>query len=691
VEGITVKSISRKALAATLVGAAVAAGAVALSTLTSATAAPQAQPAGQSARIIVGYRVDASAALSDAAATQDAESKTRGRGQGKLLRRLSTGGALIDLGKVDSGTVDSVMAEYRKDPKVAYVEPDLMMQAQAVDPNDPEYAKQWDLFGATAGMNVPGAWDQSTGSGVTVAVIDTGYVAHSDLAAQVVPGYDFISDVNNANDGNGRDSNSADPGDWGAASDCFLGKDHNSSWHGTHVAGTIAAQTNNNNGIAGIAYNAKIQPVRVLGRCGGSTGDIADAITWASGGTVSGVPANPTPAKVINMSLGGQAACATTYQNAINGAVGRGTTVVIAAGNSNMDVANFTPANCNNVVAVASSNRQGNRAFYSNYGAKIDVTAPGGQVREESDPAGSVTTPQHGILSTVNASLTSPTTETLKPYMGTSMAAPHVAGVVALMLAKKATLTPAEVESLLKANTRPLPGTCTGGCGSGLVDTTKTVNAVSGTQPGAVTVANPGNKTGTVGTALTITNSASGGTSPYSWSATGLPAGLSINSGTGTISGTPSAAGTSNVTVTATDSSSPAKTGSASFTITVNPTGGGTCTAQTNGADVSIPDAGAAVTSTITMSGCSGNASATAKVEVHIKHTWRGDLVIDLVAPDGTAYRLKNSSSSDSADNVDATYTVNLSSEVRNGAWKLKVQDVARYDTGNIDTWTLTV
>ncbi|WP_436496303.1 M14 family zinc carboxypeptidase [Actinokineospora sp. HUAS TT18] len=210
------------------------------------------------------------------------------------------------------------------------------------------------------------------------------------------------------------------------------------------------------------------------------------------------------------------------------------------------------------------------------------------------------------------------------------------------------------------------------------------------TPSGSVSVANPGNKTGTVGTALTVTNSASGGTAPYSWSATGLPAGLSINATNGTISGTPTAAGTSNVTVTATDSSSPAKSGSASFSITVNPTGG-TCAAQTNGTDVAIPDAGAAVTSTITMSGCTGNASATSKVEVHVKHTWRGDLVIDLVAPDGTAYRLKNSSSSDSADNVDATYTVNLSSEVRNGAWKLKVQDVARYDTGNIDTWTLTL
>ena len=106
---------------------------------------------------------------------------------------------------------------------------------------------------------------------------------------------------------------------------------------------------------------------------------------------------------------------------------------------------------------------------------------------------------------------------------------------------------------------------------------------------------------------------------------------------------------------------------------------------------MSIPDAGAAVTSTITISGCARNASATSTVAVNIVHTYRGDLVVDLVAPDGTAYRLKNSSRSDSADNVNTTYTVNLSSEAANGAWRLRVQDVYRVDTGYINTWTLTL
>ncbi|WP_218133739.1 S8 family peptidase [Lentzea fradiae] len=596
--------LRRTSLCAAAVSAAV------LSIVTPAGAAPaqpQAQPdstqpgPAQAARpferLIVGYKPGTAEAMSDSAASDDVRSKGK-----SLHRRMSGGAVVVNLG-VKTANADAAIQAFKNDPDVAYVEPDLLMQPFA-DPNDTEYSRQWDLFEATAGMNVPGAWNSSTGAGVTVAVIDTGYVAHSDLASKVVAGYDFVSDSARARDNNGRDANPADEGDWVARGECGVdaqgnpvpASDQSSSWHGTHVAGTIAAATNNGKGIAGIAYDAKIQPLRVLAKCGGATSDIADAITWASGGTVSGVPANATPAKVINMSLGGQSSCSTTYQNAINGAVNRGTTVVVAAGNSNLNVANFTPANCNGVITVAASSREGNKAFYSNYGTRIDIAAPGGETRRGTDTPGTITTPQNGIWSTLNAGATTPGAENYQPYQGTSMAAPHIAGLAALLIAKKPSLTPAQVKDLIKINARALPGTCSGGCGAGLADAAKTVAAVD------------------------------------SAPSTGLE----------------------------------------------------------NTTDVAIPDRGAAVTSSIT-STLSGNASSATKVGVNIVHTYRGDLVIDLVAPDGTAYRLKNSSSSDSADNVVATYTVNASSEVAAGTWKLRVQDVYSGDTGYVDSWNLTL
>ncbi len=260
-------------------------------------------------------------------------------------RRLGTGAALVGLDDARSTTeVADVIAEFRSDPRVAYVVPDRLNTPQA-DPDDTGYGKQWDLFETTAGMDVPAAWPTSTGSGVTVAVIDTGYVTHSDLAANIVAGYDFISDTAVSVDGNGRDGNPADPGDFHAANECGAGIAAGpSSWHGTHVAGTIAAATNNGKGIAGIAPGAKISPLRVLGKCGGYDSDIIDAITWASGGSVSGVPANANVAKVINMSLGGDGACTSATQSAITAAVNRGTTVVVAAGNDNDNVANHSRA-----------------------------------------------------------------------------------------------------------------------------------------------------------------------------------------------------------------------------------------------------------------------------------------------------------------------------------------------------------
>ena len=377
------------------------------------------------------------------------------------------------------------------DPTVEYAEPDRILQAQ-LTPNDTQYGQQWHYFEATGGLNLPTAWDKSTGSGVVVAVIDTGYRPHADLAANVLPGYDFIADTFVSNDGNGRDNDARDPGDAIAAGECGGGdpvQNQSSSWHGTHVAGTVAAVTNNGSGVAGVAYGAKVVPVRVLGKCGGYTSDIADGIVWASGGTVSGVPANANPARVINMSLGGSGSCDTTSQNAINSARSRGTVVVVAAGNSNANAANFSPASCSGVITVAATNRSGGRAYYSNYGSVVAVAAPGGDVRSSA---------ANGILSTLNSGATAPGSDNYAWYQGTSMAAPHVAGVVALMLSRNAALTPDEVAARLRSSTRAFPATCSG-CGSGIVNASAAVDAAGGTTPPPPTgnEVEPNNTTGT--------------------------------------------------------------------------------------------------------------------------------------------------------------------------------------------------
>ena len=388
------------------------------------------------------------------------------------LRALATGATLIASDKALSDQaakdfMDGIVAS----GAVNAVEPDARMTA-VLTPNDTRYGEQWDFTGAN-GMRIPGAWDVSTGSGSTVAVIDSCITAHPDLDANVLPGYDFVSDATAARDGNGRDSNAQDQGDWYAAGECGQTTAGNSSWHGTHVSGTIAAVTGNAAGVAGVAPNAKVLPVRVLAKCGGSLSDIADAIIWASGGTVSGIPANANPAKVINMSLGGSGACGTTYQAAIDSAVSRGTTVVVAAGNSNQDASGFRPANCNSVVTVAASNPSGSLSYYSNYGATVDLTAPGGDTSVSGG----------GILSTLNTGTTTPAAAGYAYYQGTSMATPHVAGLVALMKSKSPSLTPAQVESTLRQGTRAMPGGCTKGCGAGLSDATATMGLLGGSTP----------------------------------------------------------------------------------------------------------------------------------------------------------------------------------------------------------------
>ena len=248
------------------------------------------------------------------------------------IRRTGSGAHVIRLTKRRSmNDLWSMAKTIAQDPQVAYVEPDIMLQAMFV-PDDTRYNEQWDFFEATGGINVPGAWDITTGQGTVVAVVDTGYRPHVDLAANILPGYDMISDTAVSNDGDGRDADAGDTGDAVAAGECGLGSSaRDSSWHGTHVAGTIAAVTNNGTGVAGIAYNAKIVPVRVLGKCGGYMSDIADGILWAAGVAVTGTTPNANPAQVINLSLGGKSTCSVTTQDAIDQARAAGATVVVAA------------------------------------------------------------------------------------------------------------------------------------------------------------------------------------------------------------------------------------------------------------------------------------------------------------------------------------------------------------------------
>ncbi len=444
------------------------------------------------ARVIVKFKETASdrariasAGHGSAAAAQALQQRAGALGS-RLGLALKVGHAMSDRMQVvmASGMNSAALAaRLGADADVEYAVVDGRARRLMV-PNDPLYvptvppvngpaAGQWYLKPPAAAklvsgseilssIDIQGAWDITIGDpNLVVAVLDTGVrPEHPDLSGKLLPGYDMVSqNLALANDGNERDNDPSDPGDWISESDratetfsdCDLS---DSSWHGTIVSGIIGASTNDGVGMAGSGWNVKVLPVRVLGKCFGYESDIIAGMRWAAGLAVPGVPANTHPARVINLSLGGVGACSDDYRDAIAEVNAAGAVVVAAAGNTTGKAVN-NPANCPGVIGVAAVRHIGTKVGFSDVGPEITVAAPGGNCVNRSGQC------IYPILSSTNAGTTTPGASTYSDgnnaSVGTSFAAPLVSGTAALMLSANPLLTPAQVKNLIMATARVFP------------------------------------------------------------------------------------------------------------------------------------------------------------------------------------------------------------------------------------------
>jgi serine protease len=396
------------------------------------------------------------------------------------VRGLMAGMHLLHVDPRAGESFEQQLERVRSDPDVEFAVADERRYPHAV-PNDPHYATdQWYLQnGAYTGagtdpsvatqpsaIHAQSAWDLGVGaSNVVIAVIDTGVLfTHPDLGSRLLPGYDFISDITVANDGDGRDADATDAGDWVTAAENnatngpFTGCGvSNSSWHGTRTTGIIGALSNNAVGITGITWNTRILPARALGKCGGFDSDIIDAMSWAAGVHVAGVPDNPQAnwAKVINLSLGSVEACPASYRSVVATLNTMGVVVVASAGNENGPV--DTPANCPGVIAVAGLRHTGTKVGYSSLGPEVALGAPGGNcVNTTGGPC------LFSIGTTTNDGLTTAGNNTYTDQInninvGTSFSAPIVSGIVGLMASANSHLTPAQLLARLQKGATPYP------------------------------------------------------------------------------------------------------------------------------------------------------------------------------------------------------------------------------------------